>query len=274
MIHLLVATDDWICQSNKRMRNRLYPIFLWLFPSEELEKASCTCWLDDFSQGLKSEWCSQTRKTYYRLQTYIGKQAETKQISSLRGTAWKGAEGGGERTTIQPSNGNCCNNSGRWKGVKMSFLWPQSFSRTERGLGTSSGGNWNLLPWKIDSSECKKARASDLSSWPCFAPEALFRGEKWKDVWEWENHWVRMRPPLLLFFAIFLQSCLLKYFSCIIFQTPFSSELPEPYFSLLCCFPQKFQSPLAWNYFLRVCGRVERCSVLPHYSPPSCWTAI
>lgn len=37
MIHLLIATDDWICQSNKCMRERLHQIFLWISHSVERE---------------------------------------------------------------------------------------------------------------------------------------------------------------------------------------------------------------------------------------------
>lgn len=135
MICLLIAADDWICLSNKCVEHGSYQVLLCISGSVKREISILHILIRWLLPGLKVRMMFTTSETHYRPQTYIWKQAETKQISSLAGAACSMKRKRGKKKP-QFSNGNCRNNSGVGKGVKMSFLWHHSFSWTQRALGT------------------------------------------------------------------------------------------------------------------------------------------
>lgn len=88
MICLLIAADDWICWSNKCVGHRLCQIRLCISHSVKWKISIMHMLIRWLLPGLKVRMMFTTRKTYYRPQTYIWKQAETKQISSPAGAAY------------------------------------------------------------------------------------------------------------------------------------------------------------------------------------------
>lgn len=87
MICLLIAADDWICRRNRCVTPGSYQILLCISGSVKRKISILHTLIRGLLPGLKVRMMFTTSETYYRPQTHIWKQAETKQISSLAGAA-------------------------------------------------------------------------------------------------------------------------------------------------------------------------------------------